>query len=438
MDSKRLSRRQMLATMPGLAILPALANATEMPEVAHPRATSGDSSVEPDWDKRLTVTVGREKADLCGNSEKVIQAAVDYVVRLGGGTVEIMPGEYRLRNSIFLDAGVRLLGNGLDTVLVKEPSVKTRLAANSDWYDREITLVDSSGFQLGDGVCLHLDGKDVLKRTLVAQTGNRFKLDKPLRKNFWLEKSPTVETLFPLLTAEYKSDFVIENLTLDGNRTNNRNMNGNYGGGIWVQDCSHIAVRGITVRNYNGDGLSWQICHDVVVKDCHVHDNAGNGLHPGSGSQRPLMQGNRLERNAIGLFFCWGVTYGLAEENTIEDSLKTGISIGHRDNDNVIRNNKVTGSGGAGISFREQNAHFTPSGNRLESNQVVDNGSEDDAAVELRGVAEGNHLLQNTIRETRAPASRAGIRIGPKVGDNEILDNLIEGFNTDISDLRNG
>ena len=438
MDIKRVSRRQLLAAIPGLAALPTVAAAAEMPEVVHPRATSGDSSVEPDWNKRLTVTVGREKADLCGTSEKVIQAAVDYVVRLGGGTVEILPGEYRLRNSVFLGAGVRLLGKGLDTVLLKEPSTETRLAANSDWYDQEITLEDSSGFQLGDGVCLHLNGKDVLRRTLVAQSGNRFKLDKPLRKNFWLEKSPTVESLFPLLTAEYKSDFTIENLTLDGNRTNNNNLNGNYGGGIWVQDCSRIAVRGITIRNYNGDGLSWQICHDVVVENCHMHDNADNGLHPGSGSQRPLMRGNRLERNGVGLFFCWGVTYGLAETNTIRDSLETGISIGHRDNDNVIRHNEITGSGGAGISFREQNTHFKPSGNHLENNRVVDNGTEDDAAVEIRGVAEGNRLVRNTIRETRAPASRVGIRIGPKAGDNEIHGNLIEGFKTDVSDLRKG
>jgi hypothetical protein len=33
--------------------------------------------VEPDWEQRLTVTVGPREADLIGKSEKVLQAAVD-------------------------------------------------------------------------------------------------------------------------------------------------------------------------------------------------------------------------------------------------------------------------------------------------------------------------------------------------------------------------
>ena len=33
------------------------------------------------------------------------------------------------------------------TVLIKEPSQTTKLAADSDWFDQEITLADASGFQ---------------------------------------------------------------------------------------------------------------------------------------------------------------------------------------------------------------------------------------------------------------------------------------------------
>lgn len=36
----------------------------------------------------------------------------------------ILPGTYRLRNSVFLQSNVRLLGSGRDTVLFKEPSAK--------------------------------------------------------------------------------------------------------------------------------------------------------------------------------------------------------------------------------------------------------------------------------------------------------------------------
>ena len=146
---------------------------------------------------------------------------------------------------------------------------------------------------MGDGVVLraknpHHGGATVIKRTLVARSGNRFKLNDGLRENLWLTGKPTCSSLFPLLTSEHTADVVIENLTLDGNRPNNENLNGNYGGCIFLQDCNRYTIRNVDARNYNGDGISFQICHDVVVENCHSHDNADLGLHPGSGSQRPL------------------------------------------------------------------------------------------------------------------------------------------------------
>src|SRR4051794_29134966 len=95
------SRRQFLATT-GLVAAAASADARPTPappprpSVA-PRATSGDR-VEPEWAERFTVTVGPKKADLVGISERVLQAAVDLVASYGGGTVQIQPGTYRLRN----------------------------------------------------------------------------------------------------------------------------------------------------------------------------------------------------------------------------------------------------------------------------------------------------------------------------------------------------
>src|SRR5262245_974513 len=127
--------------------------ADDRPPVTNPRSTSGDTASEPDWAKRLTITVGPEKADLVGDTDKVIQAGVGYVARLGGGTVKILPGTYKLRNSVFLQSKVRLLGSGEDTILSKEPSISTKLAADSDWYDQEITLENPTGFEIGDGVC---------------------------------------------------------------------------------------------------------------------------------------------------------------------------------------------------------------------------------------------------------------------------------------------
>lgn len=408
--------------------------AEERPPVTEPRATSGDDAVEPNWQEKLTITVGPKDADLVGDNDRVLQAAVDYVARLGGGTVQILPGRYLLRNAVYLQSKVRLLGSGDDTLLVKAPSAATKLAADSDWYDQEITLTDTSGFRVGDGVCLrtrnpHHGGTDVAKRTLVARDGNRFKLDRALRQNFWLLGDSTVATLFPILSGENISGIAIENLTLDGDKQHNDNLDGNYAGCIFLQDCSRIAVRGVTARNFNGDGISWQICHDVTVENCRSQANTGLGLHPGSGSQRPTIRGNRLEENDIGIFFCWGVKYGLAEKNTIRGNRKYGISIGHRDTNNLICDNDIMASGVSGVLFRpERGKDFAPHRNRLQRNRIVDSGAEQGIAVDVQGQTEAITIAENEIRETRQPMQRVGVRIGPETRDVKVEQNVIQGF----------
>ena len=185
---QRMPRRRFLQAVSGLvdgALGAAFARPDDLPKNSNPRAIFGDS-VEPDWAQRVTITVGPKKADLVGTTDRVIQAGVDYVARRGGGTVQVLPGTYRLRNSIFLQSKVSILGSGLDTILFKEPSV-TNLIVDGDHWDQEITLADPDGFQVGDGVRLvakdpHGKGTNFIQRTLIASSGNRFKLDRRLEE----------------------------------------------------------------------------------------------------------------------------------------------------------------------------------------------------------------------------------------------------------------
>lgn len=446
MKTASASRRVFLGSVvgSGLAGLTGLSRAKDRrPEVDRPRATDGDDRFEPNWDERLTLTVGPDKADLVGKDDKAIQAAFDYVTRLGGGTVKLQPGTYTLRNSVFLPSKTRLLGSGADSIITKIASQSVDVSADSDWYDQEITLKDASGFRVGDGITLqlknpHNGGTEVIKRMLVAQKGNRFKLNDGLRKNVWLSGKPTCSSLFPLLTSEYTADVVIENVTLDGNKANNANLNGNYGGCIFLQDCNRYTMRNVETRNYNGDGISFQICHDVVVEKCHSHDNTNLGVHPGSGSQRPLIRNCKLERNSLGLFWCWGVKYGLAENNRIVGNTNYGISIGHNDTDNVMRNNDIHDSGKVGILFRNdaRGQDFWANRNLIENNRIINSGGEDGIGIDIQGRTKDVRLVNNDIRETRKPMNRIGIRIAAETGKVDLIDNRIAGFSSAISDLR--
>ena len=448
MNRQPVNRRAFVGLTAGLVAgtgFHQLVGGAEPPRVRNPRATDGDQRFEPNWEKRLTLTVGQKKGDLVGHDDKVIQAAVDYMARMGGGTVRILPGKYVFRNAVHLPSRIRLLGSGLDSIITKIPSRQVALSADSDWYDQEISLQDAKGFQVGDGIVLrtknpHNGSTEVIKRTLVARSGNRFKLNDGIRKNLWLTGKPTASAVFPLLTSEYTADVLIENITLDGDRKNSENLNGNYGGGIFLQDCNRYTMRKVTSRNYNGDGISFQICHDIVVENCHSHDNAGLGVHPGSGAQRPVLRNNKLERNQIGIFWCWGVKFGLAEGNTIDGNRDYGISIGHCDTDNVMRHNKVLNSGKVGVLFRNdtRGQDFWANRNTLEHNQITNSGADGGIAIDINGKTKEVRITDNVIEETRKALQRTGIRIAAEAGKVHLADNKIKGFAQSISDLRNG
>ena len=326
----------------------------------------------------LHVTVGHQKGQFTGQTHRPIQAAVDFVARHGGGTVEVLEGTFRLGNAVHLSDGVRLIGQGDRTRLVKNQSVTTTLIEDTDWYDRRAVVADPTGFEIGGGLLLnanhaHGQGRSFTKHTVLAIDGNTLHFapaphNQP-RANFWTTHDATASTLFPIVTANWSRDIVIENLVIDGNRADNAHLDGNYGGCIFLQDCQNVRIAGVRAENNNGDGISWQVCDDVHVEECVSVGHAGLGLHPGSGSQRPVIRRNVVRDCRIGLFWCWGVKFGLAVENDIRDINGPGISTGHRDTDNVMRRNLVDGCDHAGLLFRNDD----PSARCAHRNVVEDN-----------------------------------------------------------------
>ena len=280
-------------------------------------------------------------------------------------------------------------------------------------------------------------GTNIIQRTLIARSGNRFKLDKRLEERFHLEGEPKIATNFALLQCTDVSDVVIENITVDGNKAENEMLDrGAFDdGSIRFDNSNRIVARGVTARNFYCDGIVWGISHDVLVENCHLYDGARLALHSGSGSQRSIVRGNRMQRSGEGIYFCWGAQHGLYEKNIIEDC-GYGMTFGHSDSDNFIRDNEIRRSGTAGIHFRGGNKAFAPHRNRFERNRIIDSGGEKGIAIEINGETEGVALINNELRETREPLSRIGILIARETADVRYEENVIEGFAVPISDLR--
>ncbi|MBI2302753.1 MAG: right-handed parallel beta-helix repeat-containing protein [Armatimonadetes bacterium] len=396
--------------------------------------------------RQLLLTVGPESADLPGFSQRAIQAALDHVAALGGGTVRLLAGTYTLRNAVRLRSSVRLEGVGDDTHLVKAAEVTSPLDDDSDWYDDWVSVADPAGFQVGDGIVLQ--GQDPhggpaglhrTKRTVVAIDGHRLYLDEGLNKNYWaLTHEATASTLFPLLWGEATTDLEVADLRLDGNRAQNSLLDGNHAGCIFLQYVERAHLTGVTAHDCHGDGISWQVANDVHVLGCHVHDNVNLGLHPGSGSQRPVILENHCHHNGQGLFFCWGVKHGIAEGNLLEDNRDYGISIGHRDTDNRIAGNTIRRNAQVGVYYRaEEPAARLPHRNQLLDNTLEDNGAAGEGiGLWLRDRIEGTVVRGNRFRDSGGGAQRIGVRIEPEVADVTVDKNRFEGLETDVDDRR--
>jgi parallel beta-helix repeat protein len=379
--------------------------------------------------KRPEIRVGIDEGDIRGADNRALQAAIEEVARLGGGTVRIGPGRYLMRNALTLRNHVRIAGTPGKTVLAACDGAKSLLASDGDCRERQVTLADPSGFQVGDGILVRDDragsGFEVTTATLVARVDERtFRISAPLYLDYMMAQKASAAVAFPIVGGWNVRDATLEGLTVEGNREKRESLDGCRGGGIYLFESAAVTIRNCIVRNYNGDGISFQVCDDVTVEGCTAEQNSGLGIHPGSGSQRPIIRGNRSIGNGRdGIFVCWRVKHGIFEKNESRDNQGAGISIGHKDTDNAFRENTLTGNGRAGVLFRNESEPMGAHRNVFERNVILDNGRRGEsksrqACVVLQGCHDGVIFRGNTIGNSQAggPAD-IGISLGKNVRD---------------------
>ena len=365
------------------------------------------------------LTVGPAGADLPGTTNVAVQAAVDRVAALGGGEVEVLPGTYTLEDSVHLRSHVTLCGHGAETVLRKAPCVLSALSADLGYGHFDISLAEPDKFRVGMGVYIADDksgGFYTTVATLTWQDGDRFGINRMLNHDYSRGSNTVVKSLFPLVSGYNLTGARVENLVLDGNREVNENLNGCRGGGIFLLQAHGVQIRGVTVRNYNGDGISFQQTTRMLIEDCVLQGQTGCGLHPGSGSVGSVMRRNKCLGNAgDGIFYCLRVTYSLCEDNEISGNGHDGISIGGRDTHHIIRGNRITGSGRHGIYFRPADPVMAGNWNQIEGNTLSGNCmKEGDAEVFVTNDTHHVHLLGNRFAEPTKRAPVVGVRVAER------------------------
>ena len=393
--------------------------------------------------ERPTIRVGLRDADIIGADQRALQAAVDYIASLGGGTVEIGAGEFIMRDSLHLRSFVTVRGTKGKTILRKAKAATSPLALDGDYGEEQITLTHPDGFQAGHGVTVwdsQSGGFHTTVARITGRNGNTFSLDTPLNADCMVANHAQAATVFPVVSGYHLEGARVENLVIDGNKEENVPLNGCRGAGIFLYRGFGTVIEQCLVRNFHGDGISFQQSNDVLVQGCVSQDNSGLGLHPGSGSQRPIVRDCVASRNGEdGLFLCWRVRHGLFERNTLENNGRYGISIGHKDSDNLLQNNQIRSNQQDGVFFRNETQGMAGHRNRLENNVIENNGIKGDSAgIRVRGETRGLIFRNNIIRDTRLPAERkqsVGIRIDEPAGEIILEGNTIEA-KTQVEDGR--
>ena len=390
---------------------------------------------------KITLIVGQKEGDMRGNDDKILQASVDYVYRLGGGTVRILPGVYIMRNSLLPRPGVAIIGSGENTILKKSPSVSSRIVREADWFEYCVQVEDPKGFTVGGGVALSTDKKDEQKVdifTITAIQDNILFLDQRTEKNFWMMEEARASTRFSVINGRNVDDVDIEDLVLDGNRGENEHVNDNYAGAVFMQYCNRWNFRNVTARNYNSDGFSFQVCDDIHFEDCHSLNNADLGFHPGSGSQRPVFKRCTSKGNSQGFFWCWGACDGIAEDCVASGNSRYGVNFGHRDTDNILKNCLIENNGEIGVLFRKEVNEFrTGDRNILENCIIRNNGSKGpglgiDIQWKTKDITIRNCIIEN---EGNGP-QKTGIRISPEAQNIILQKNTFRGCPVEVEDQR--
>ena len=331
-----------------------------------------------------SITVGQGGADLVGDTNVCLQAGVDYVAGLGGGLVTITAGRYVMHDSLHLRPNVIVRGAGEDTVLVKAPMVESKLSADLGYGHFDVSLAEPDKFRPGMGIHIQ-DGNSggfyTTCATLTFRHGDRFGISRWLNHDYSRAANAVVRSVFPVVSGYHATDSLIESLKIDGNADENGHLNGCRGGGIFLLHADRTVIRDVTVENYNGDGISFQQCEDIVLEDSICQRNRGLGFHPGSGSMRPQMR--RLvgrDNGGDGLFYCLRVTSGVLEDSQFQGNGGHAISVGGRDTGHVIRNCTARGNGGCGVYFRKGDEVMAGSRNTVENCTIKGNCRRDGKA----------------------------------------------------------
>ena len=385
-----------------------------------------------------------------GGTDKPIQAAIDAVIKAGGGRVVIKPGEYELRRGLILQ-------NAKDISIAGGPGVKLKFApevcvvAAADAPKGQDFVEVESAKGLAEGMVIEIQANGLLDTTpsggkyqrpffgasIVAVKDDKITMRRPLE--YAVPKGTKIVYAYnAILLGGRTLNVTIEGLEIDLNRdqwpvkpinhTSHCAVMGagayDYKKGVTGPAIEGVVIRNCVFRNCHHRGVAWYSVVKSSVLDCRIENTGAEGIdldhfcfnceakgneirNTTSGVELNdasdcIVENNRLEGCERGIVlwrWCHGDhlnTGNVFRANVITNSKSAGITCETKTGKTTIANNTVTKCGGVGIHIAGDESTIT--GNIIS-------GCEKEAML-VSG--NGNVLCGNDCKENKAPLKNTG------------------------------
>ena len=337
---------------------------------------SADALVTPKIAK-TTISVGGTNADIAGFNNQSIQFAIDAVAKTGG-TVKLNAGIYNIVAPVQMKSNVVLVGAGSETILKRAKGVQTKYIVDADFGELKLTVENADGFEIGMKLQVTDDENNscwnVSTAFITDIQDETIYVDKGMIRDYRSDKNGLVSNASSVIEAVDVENAIISNLITDGNRAENFFADGCNSAGILILRSKNVIIDKVHVKDFNGEGISWQITENVTVKNSEISGSGNTGLHPGTGSPFSVIEYNDIHHNDNdGLFICWRVYESRVVGNKIHNNGRFGICTGHKDTDVLFLNNHIFSNGSDGINLRGEREANAPHRNTFEQNIIENN-----------------------------------------------------------------
>jgi len=400
-------------------------------------AKNADALVSPRIAKR-TITVGGKNADVAGFNNQAIQFAIDFVAATGG-IVKLNSGLYEIVAPVRMKSNVKLIGSGKETILKRAKGVQTKYIVDADYGELKITVENSDGFEIGMKVQVTDDVNsgcwNVSTAYITDIADNIIYVDKGMIRDHRSDRNGLISNASSVIEFIDTRNASVSNLTADGNRSENFFADGCNSAGVLILRSKKITIDNVHVKDFNGEGISWQITENVSVQNCEISGSGNTGLHPGTGSPFSVIKNNNVHHNdRDGLFICWRVYESEVTGNQFHHNGRFGICTGHKDTDVLFKENHIFNNKSDGVHLRGERESNAPHRNTFVKNIIENNATGAEGYGFSVNSPAKDLVLKENIFKNSEKTQKAAIYIHknglePKLDDNQFdyhqLGNLV-------------